>query len=232
MVGQHIRTYIYYDLMRFTSEAGRRAITGAREQIEGTGSGERAEIAQERGAGGRAKSKSKSKGKGKGKNTGKGQAQSSERGTGEVEAEGDTEAVQRVAGAAAASHGGDGLSRFDALMLTFLISNLLHEWIVTFAMGCFYPILFLMFGGPGVFFAQLKTARGTSSTFVWMMLIVGTGLLLVLYAREWYARYGCHRLPDALLPEWLHAGTVGSVVVPRSVLAYLYSGVGSDDQAE
>jgi len=118
----------------------------------------------------------------------------------------------------------DGLSRFTALMLTFFLSNLLHEWIVTFSTGCFYPILFLMFGGPGVFFAQLKTSRGTSSTFVWMMLIVGTGLLLVLYAREWYARFGCHRLPDALLPDWLHAGTVGSVVVPRSVLAYLYSG--------
>jgi len=179
VVGQYIRTYIYFDLMRFSSPAGRRILFGdVKRQDDANASDGPAD-------GSATDSKSS------------------------VEDQG-SEA--------------DGLSRFGSQMVTFLISNILHEWIVSFSLGYFYPILFIMFGGPGVLFAQFRTAGpGSSSTFVWMMLIVGTGLLLVLYAREWYARFGCHRLPDTILPPWLQDGTLLGAVVPRSVLAYVYS---------
>lgn len=34
-------------------------------------------------------------------------------------------------------------------LMTFLISAVIHELIITYALGFFYPILFLLFTGPG-----------------------------------------------------------------------------------
>ena len=72
-----------------------------------------------------------------------------------------------------------------------------------------------MFGGPGVFFVQL-TKQNTRfyNIFMWLMLSVGNGLLLVLYSREWYARVGDLRvrfdgMDDGIL-----------FFVPRSWLAF------------
>jgi sterol O-acyltransferase len=36
-------------------------------------------------------------------------------------------------------------------LLTFLISAVIHELIITYALGFFYPILFILFTGPGIF---------------------------------------------------------------------------------
>lgn len=41
---------------------------------------------------------------------------------------------------------------FMPKMLTFLISAVIHELIITYALGFFYPILFILFTGPGIFF--------------------------------------------------------------------------------
>jgi hypothetical protein len=59
--------------------------------------------------------------------------------------------------------------------------------------GFFYPVLLLMFGGPGVFFVNL-TKKNTRfyNVFMWLMLSVGNALLMVLYSREWFARFGEH----------------------------------------
>lgn len=39
---------------------------------------------------------------------------------------------------------------FVPKMLTFLISAVIHEVIITYALGFFYPILFILFTGPGI----------------------------------------------------------------------------------
>lgn len=89
------------------------------------------------------------------------------------------------------------LSKFTSMMLSFIISAILHEYIVTVVMGFFLPILFVLFGGPGVLFIGLtrrKTAR-IWNVFMWIMLSIGTAMLMVIYSREYFARY--YREPPA-----------------------------------
>ena len=60
----------------------------------------------------------------------------------------------------------------------------------------------LMFGGPGVYFVNL-TKKNTRfyNVFLWLMLSVGNALLMVLYSREWYARYGEHPVQYPVSPR-------------------------------
>jgi hypothetical protein len=56
-------------------------------------------------------------------------------------------------------------------------------------MGFFFPILFVMFGGPGVIFTQIKFGSSPYvGTFFWFLMLIGSGLLMVLICREYYAR--------------------------------------------
>jgi sterol O-acyltransferase len=82
-------------------------------------------------------------------------------------------------------------SKFTAMMMSFVISAILHEYIVTVVMGFFLPILFVLFGGPGILFIGLtrrKTAR-IWNVFMWIMLSIGTAMLMVIYSREYFARF-------------------------------------------
>ena len=74
-------------------------------------------------------------------------------------------------------------------MLVFFISCVIHEIIVTAGLGFFYPILFIMFGGPGVLLTKIKVGRGPYvGTLFWLLMLIGCGLLMVLTSREFYAR--------------------------------------------
>ena len=75
------------------------------------------------------------------------------------------------------------------LFVTFFLSAVLHEVIVTCALGFFFPILFFMFGGPGVILTQMKFGNGpyVGTTF-WALMMIGSGLLMALYCREYFAR--------------------------------------------
>src|SRR3546814_20517678 len=77
------------------------------------------------------------------------------------------------------------LPKFTSMMLSFIISAILHEYIVTVVMGFFLPILFVLFGGPGILFIGLtrrKTAR-IWNVFMWIMLSIGTAMLMVKIGR-------------------------------------------------
>ena len=41
------------------------------------------------------------------------------------------------------------------MFMVFFISAVVHEWVLICAFGFFFPVLFLMFGGVGVFFVFL-----------------------------------------------------------------------------
>lgn len=45
---------------------------------------------------------------------------------------------------------------FMPKLLTFLISAVIHELIITYALGFFYPILFILFTGPGMVFINCR----------------------------------------------------------------------------
>lgn len=108
-------------------------------------------------------------------------------------------------------------SKGMAMALVFIVSSIIHEQIIACAIGFWYPVLLLMFGGPGVIFVKIAESNSRmSNVFLWLMLSVGMGLLLVLYSREWFARYGHHPVEYPLMNEGL------MIFVPRSFLAFYF----------
>ncbi|KAI9357253.1 MBOAT, membrane-bound O-acyltransferase family-domain-containing protein [Zopfochytrium polystomum] len=83
------------------------------------------------------------------------------------------------------------------------VSAIIHEFILACALGYFFPLLLLMYGGPGLIFTHLNRSRSRSrveNIFVWAMLLIGCGLLVTLYAREYYVRQSATRVSD--LSDW------------------------------
>ena len=80
-------------------------------------------------------------------------------------------------------------SQITCFFVVFLISALIHELILAVSMKFFYPILLVMFGGPGVIytFFSRRDIR-VLNIFVWSMFFVGNGLLVVFYSWEHFAR--------------------------------------------
>lgn len=120
--------------------------------------------------------------------------------------------------------------QFFAQMLVFVLSAILHEVILASAMGFLYPVLLLMFGGPGVFFTRLGKSRlRFFNVFMWAMLSIGMGLLMVLYSREYYARKGFNvpaEVVEAEIPDHFLAP-----LIPRSYIAYRMAHDGRWDSA-
>ena len=80
-------------------------------------------------------------------------------------------------------------SQITCFFVVFLISALIHELILAVSMKFFYPILLVMFGGPGVIytFFSRRDIR-VLNIFVWSMFFVGNGLLVVFYSWEHFSR--------------------------------------------
>ncbi|KAK2725996.1 sterol O-acyltransferase 1-like [Artemia franciscana] len=88
-------------------------------------------------------------------------------------------------------------------LAVFVISSLVHEYIMGFTMRFFYPIIFVLFGGFGVAFAFLNNMGvRVGNVFLWATLFMGTGLLMSIYSMEFYARINCPP-PEGYLLSWL-----------------------------
>ncbi|CAL1281705.1 unnamed protein product [Larinioides sclopetarius] len=101
-----------------------------------------------------------------------------------------------------------GRSRTGAMLTVFLISAIIHEYILAICFKFVFPLLFILFSTFGVILVFI-TRRQTSSfwnVFLWGSMFQGWGLLTVFYSLEWYARINCPRTLDS----WL------DYVVPRS----------------
>ncbi|XP_033762380.1 sterol O-acyltransferase 1-like isoform X2 [Pecten maximus] len=99
-------------------------------------------------------------------------------------------------------------NRAGAMALVFLISAVVHEYILTICFSFFYPVLFVMFMGAGFSFIFV-TDKGVSrswNVFLWVALFIGNGLLMCLYSMEWYARINCPVNTDNFL----------DYIIPRS----------------
>jgi len=109
------------------------------------------------------------------------------------------------------------VSKAVAALWVFILSAILHEFIITFAIGFFYPVLLVMFGGPGVFFVRMtKGNTRMFNVFMWLTLSVGLGMLMVLYSREWFARFA--NLPTTVAD----VEGVLSFFIPRSWPSHLF----------
>ena len=111
------------------------------------------------------------------------------------------------------------VSRNNCQLATFLISAIIHEWALTLAIGFFYPMLFVLFTGPGIIL--IRNTRNQKSKQLniafWILLFFGNGLLMVLYSREYYARA---RVDDATVVQ--HYGWLGGLFLPRSLFVLLH----------
>ncbi|XP_071565847.1 sterol O-acyltransferase 1 [Temnothorax nylanderi] len=72
----------------------------------------------------------------------------------------------------------------------FLVSAIVHEYILAFAFRFFYPVMFILFGGIGfaMFFVRKII---TSNVFMWLSWSLGNGIMFSLYPMECYARCNC-----------------------------------------
>ncbi|CAB4039428.1 sterol O-acyltransferase 1-like [Paramuricea clavata] len=90
------------------------------------------------------------------------------------------------------------------MILTFLLSAIVHEYILIVTFNFFFPALFVMFFGIGVSFVFLKPRKGGHvspvwNVFMWVTIIIGSGLLMVLYCLEWYAVQDNPKTNDSLM---------------------------------
>ena len=81
------------------------------------------------------------------------------------------------------------VSQFGALCVVFAFSAFFHELILAVTMQFVYPLLFILFGGPGVLYVYLTRSKNRAyNIFVWSMFFIGNGLLVIFYTWEFYAR--------------------------------------------
>ncbi|XP_014225840.1 sterol O-acyltransferase 1 isoform X2 [Trichogramma pretiosum] len=97
--------------------------------------------------------------------------------------------------------------KLPATLAVFYISAIVHEYILAFAFGFFYPVMFVSFGIMGVLlvFLTKKHSKVDGNVFIWWSLFTGTGLLFSLYSMEYYARAHCPpyqgHMRDLLMPR-------------------------------
>jgi len=81
------------------------------------------------------------------------------------------------------------ISQLVGFVGVFVFSAVIHEVIIAVSMGFFYPILFILFGGPGVIYTFFsRQEKRFLNVFVWSMFLVGDGLVVMLYSWEYFAR--------------------------------------------
>ncbi|EDW68201.1 sterol O-acyltransferase 1 [Drosophila virilis] len=97
-------------------------------------------------------------------------------------------------------------SKLAASLLVFMISALVHEQVLGFALQVFFPVMFVFFGVVGVslVFLMRSAPKTLGNIFLWFSLIFGNGMLISLYAMEYYAKRNCQltyeRWADYLTP--------------------------------
>ncbi|KAF7272591.1 hypothetical protein GWI33_014645 [Rhynchophorus ferrugineus] len=76
-----------------------------------------------------------------------------------------------------------------AKVLVFLLSAIVHEWILTYIFGFFLPALFLVFLFTGSCLTFLKTPdHSIVNILIWYCLALGSGWLVSLYSMEYFVR--------------------------------------------
>ncbi|XP_060552731.1 sterol O-acyltransferase 1-like [Ruditapes philippinarum] len=90
-----------------------------------------------------------------------------------------------------------------SMALVFLISAVVHEYVIVMALGFFYPVLFFMFMGAGFGFIFVKGTGRSWNVFLWLALFMGMGVLFCVYNMEWFARQNCPENYDQFMDRIL-----------------------------
>ncbi|CAF1500500.1 unnamed protein product, partial [Didymodactylos carnosus] len=81
-----------------------------------------------------------------------------------------------------------------AAFCVVFLSAIFHEYVMIFALGFFYPVMFILFGVCGIallFLMSNKNKGNLWNIMMWVFLLVGIGFQSCLYFMEWYARRNC-----------------------------------------
>lgn len=103
-------------------------------------------------------------------------------------------------------------TRANAALAVFVVSAVVHEYMIGMALRFFYPVMFLEFAGFGVLFAFIrpvgKQMSAVGNAFFWLSLSTGSAMQMVLYAAEMRARVTCpshpNRFIDPFIPRSLY----------------------------
>ncbi|CAH1101274.1 unnamed protein product [Psylliodes chrysocephalus] len=82
-----------------------------------------------------------------------------------------------------------------AKLLTILISAIIHEWIITAALGFYCPVIFVIMIATILFLTDIFRAKSYTKNirvFIWMIYPIGPGLIATSMFVEYFAR---QRLP-------------------------------------
>eukprot|EP00736_Rhodelphis_marinus_P006065 Rmarinus@m.21138 len=94
------------------------------------------------------------------------------------------------------------LSTTSLKMIVFFVSALVHEYIIAVVLQCVYPILAVLFVvamAPLIWTSRalaLTFGNRMGNLFIWLNFLLGNGMLLVLFAWEWYYRQNHHVEPS------------------------------------
>ena len=105
--------------------------------------------------------------------------------------------------------------RVIAQLATFLLSAIIHEVILTPVLGFFFPILFVLFVGPGVtlFYATQNFQSRVINVVFWALMFISQGFMFSLYFKEHFARRDAN-VNQEKWGYWYY-------LVPRSILHHL-----------
>lgn len=103
------------------------------------------------------------------------------------------------------------LSKNIAKFFVFFLSVIVHEIVIFYFLGFFYPVLSFFFGGPGVIFTYIRTKDTRFNVLIWTKLLLGKGLIVALLLREFNARILFNNIT---LVSSTHK------IIPRSILIY------------
>ncbi|XP_045473593.1 sterol O-acyltransferase 1-like [Harmonia axyridis] len=80
-------------------------------------------------------------------------------------------------------------SKIVAKYVTFFLSSIVHEWIISNMLGYFLPIMFIQFFGVGTILTYVRFPRNALfNMMLWFNLALGSGMMMTAYALEFYAR--------------------------------------------
>lgn len=81
------------------------------------------------------------------------------------------------------------ISSNSAKIFVFFVSVIFHEVVTTCMQGFFFPVMGILFGGPGILFTKMKKSTGKLNLAFWIFMMIGNGIILVLGSLEWYGRH-------------------------------------------
>lgn len=105
-------------------------------------------------------------------------------------------------------------SKNFAMMMVYLISALLHEYVLIFALQIFFPVMFVMFFGLATLFIYLTrhVSQKVGNMFLWFTILYGNALMITLYCMEFYTSRNC---PKESYDSW------SDILVPHLWSCYI-----------